>query len=247
MRLSGVAMPALASRSAMVAEEARRHRQVEGADVVGLLVELLGERRPAVVAGGVDRHVVDRVQELVDQRRRRAGAGSTNSSSAPRTCLRKSARLILVRAAPMTRAPGGHLVHRQPAVEARQDLAVREIAGGAEDHQVERLDGNDGRDHGGRPFNAMSSASARQVGAAPRAGDRRGAGGVVEHAAQRARRPARRAPPRGPPGRRAAARSAPPERCRRRRRCRSPSTFGGCASALSAAGASSRAPPRRRR
>ena len=48
-------------------EQRRRHRQVKGADVQRLLVEPLGERRPAALARGIDRHIVDAVQELLDQ------------------------------------------------------------------------------------------------------------------------------------------------------------------------------------
>ena len=75
IRLDGVATPAAASLSAMVAKSARRDRQVEGADVVGLLAELLRERRPAVRAGGVDRDVVDAAEELLDELAASAGPG----------------------------------------------------------------------------------------------------------------------------------------------------------------------------
>jgi hypothetical protein len=124
-------------------EQRRRHRQVERPDVARLLVELLGEGRPAGVAGGVDRHVVDAVQELLDQLR-------LQELRIHELVQRVARRLAELRLAHLgARRPDhprarGHLVHRQPAEQARQDLAVREISGGSEDHQVEGRHGNDG-------------------------------------------------------------------------------------------------------
>ena len=50
------------------------------------------------------------------------------------------------------------LVRREAPEEAGQDLAVRKVARGAEDHQVERRHGNDGRDHR-RLLQSVSSAA----------------------------------------------------------------------------------------
>ena len=101
-----------------------------------------GAQPPSPV--GVDRHVVDGVEELLDQ----LGLQELRLDELRQRLAHASCGtrpwLIFERAAPITREPAGIWCDRQAPEQARQDLAVREIAGRPEDHQVERLHGDDG-------------------------------------------------------------------------------------------------------
>jgi hypothetical protein len=54
---------------------------------------------------------------------------------------------MAARAAPITRESGGILSGEEPAEQAGQDLAAGEVAGAAEDDEVEGLDRDHARDH----------------------------------------------------------------------------------------------------
>ena len=199
-------------------EELRRHRQVEGADVLRFLVELLCELRPAPLAAGVDRHVVEGVEELLHQRRRQQlRLDELGQRLRGRLAELRPAHLR-ARRADHPRA-GGDLVRREAPEQARQDLAVGEIPGRAEDHQIERRHGDDGGDHAVSP-SVGQLGGARKVGAASRAGDRRGPRGIVDKRRQPLGIQAGQRCLGSLADRAGAAPAAPPGRCRRLRPCR---------------------------
>ena len=100
----------------------------------------------AIAAVRPSRHRVARVEarHSAGKRQKRSTAAGSRSAAATwsfSACTarwRKPSSPRSERAAPMMRESGGHLAVARPVVQRRQQLAQRQVAGGAEHHAVER-------------------------------------------------------------------------------------------------------------
>jgi hypothetical protein len=135
-------LQALADR----AEEARLQREVEGPHPVVAPLERLGEGAPAVGRGYIDARVVDAPDEPPQ-----AGVPKIGGRREGLECLERALAIGLRAELGAGDANDLRIVRdlsREVAVvERRQQLAAREVAGGAEHHEIERRDGYDAGNH----------------------------------------------------------------------------------------------------
>src|SRR5665213_1701278 len=129
-------------------EEFRRHRQIKRTDAILARLEQVRQRIPASLGLGIDRQIVQPLQEcvdravevvlvdVIDERLARRCPVVVVAHRPPRYAYEPRRRRKLAIAVAM--------------VKGRQQFAIGEVAGAAEDDKVERIDGDDAAGHGRR-------------------------------------------------------------------------------------------------
>ena len=125
-----------------MAEEARPHGEVEGADALRVLVEQRLQVLPAAIGRGVDRDIAEPLEEGLD-----VGPAAFAGVEVLFERLAREAAIVVIAHLRARCADDARRVGQLPRdlamEEGRQELAFRQVAGAAKDDVVERIDGND--------------------------------------------------------------------------------------------------------
>src|SRR5690242_6598247 len=126
-----------------VHEQLGRGGEIEDANVVRPLAKQFGEAIPIVILARIQRAVADEAEECVALLRR------VIAGIVQRHAYRGAITVVVERFACRTNDATAHadLPGQETVEQRRQQLAHGEIAGAAEDHQVERIDGQGSRGH----------------------------------------------------------------------------------------------------
>ncbi len=128
-----------------LAKKAGRDREIESVDAV--MINQAGQSLPATLAHGVDGDIAQALQKRVEL----LGALRIGSAEFDDRLADHVAKAVIVhfragRADDLRAAR--HLPGQEPPEQPRQDLAAGQIAGAAENDQIERVYRNDARYHG---------------------------------------------------------------------------------------------------
>ena len=131
-------------------EQLGRGGEVEHPAQAGIFVQAFGQRRPARVVGGVGGGAAEAGEEALERGRLdRLALGAHRLAG-------EGAEVVVgeraARGSEDTRAIGD-LPRRVAVVKGGQQLALGEVASGAEDNEVERIDRDHSRGHAPPPFN----------------------------------------------------------------------------------------------
>jgi hypothetical protein len=127
-----------------VTEQARRHREIEGLHRVR--AHLVAQIGPAAIAARIHREVIEPLEELRHMLRRAQLGGNEFLQRRADPVGPVLRRLLRARRADDPRL-ARHLPVAEPPEQRRQDLAPRQIARAAENHEVEGIDRYDTRNH----------------------------------------------------------------------------------------------------